>query len=178
MDDEELLETIAYLDEVLTEYGKLVQNIGKNGLSASLLLNYRDEVQYTMQELRGQDVDLRKYWQRIVVLDNLLRVKAQQFTEEIGHANFKQYQIVNDPPREHWWWYLNKTTIPPPAKMKDWKFWKKFTPEVSPAPAGTAAPAAPPAPAKPPAPAASPAPAGQAVLPGDERDRRWDRHRG
>lgn len=125
MEKEEQMEILGYLVEVLTEYEKLVRNIGKNGLTASLLCNYRDEIQYTMQELRGQDIDLRKYWQKIVVLDNLLRQNASIFVEEVGFNNFKQYQIVNDPPKEHWWWYLNRMTAPPPPGKKDWRFWKK-----------------------------------------------------
>jgi len=125
MDDEELMETIDYLEESLKELEKLVKNIGKNGLTASLLCNYRDEVQDTIEELRGRDVDLTKYFQKLVVLDNLLRQNARTFVEEVGHNNFKQYQIVNDPPKDHWWWYLNRTTSPPAIEKKDWKFWKK-----------------------------------------------------
>jgi Ribonuclease G/E len=125
MDSEEIRESLDYLEETLTELEKLVKNIGKNGPTASLLCNYRDEVQDTIEELRGQDVDLTRYFQKLVVLDNHLRQNAKAFVNEIGHQNFKQYQIVNDPPRDHWWWYLNRTTSPPPPERKDWKFWKK-----------------------------------------------------
>ncbi|MDQ7823740.1 MAG: hypothetical protein RDV48_13160 [Candidatus Eremiobacteraeota bacterium] len=124
MDNEDLKESLEYLEEVLFEYERLVMNIGKNGLSASLLMNYRDEVQELMTELSMQDIDLRDQWRKVVTLDNVLRKSAQQFVNEVGHQNFKQYQIINDPPREHWWWYLNRTTAAPVEK-KDWKFWKK-----------------------------------------------------
>jgi hypothetical protein len=125
MEDPDIKESLEYLEEMIGEYEKLVQNIGKNGLNASLLLNYRDEVQITMHELRAMDVDLKEYWYRIVTLDNNLRKQAQQFVNEIGYHNFKQYQIVNDPPPDHWWWYLNRTAQPPQEEKKSWKFWKK-----------------------------------------------------
>lgn len=125
MDEEELEESIIYLEELLDEYMKLVKNIGHNGLSASLICNYRDEIQILMRELRMADADLRKYWSKIVATDDTLRKRAQAFVEEVGHENFKQYQIVNDPPRENWWWYLNRTTIAPPPEKKEWWPWKR-----------------------------------------------------
>jgi len=125
MDDPDARESLEYLMEIMAEYEKMVLNIGKNGLSASLLLNYRDEIQSTMHDLREMDLDLREHWYKIVTLDNTLRKQAQQFVNEVGHTNFKQYQIINDPPADHWWWYLNKTTQPPRDEKKGWRFWKK-----------------------------------------------------
>lgn len=122
--DEETRESIEYLNEVFLEYEKLVTNIGNNGLSASLLLYYRDEIQYTLGDLQSSGLDFKKYYQKLVCLDNMLRVNAQRHVDEVGYKNFKQYQIVNDPPREHWWWYLNVTSRAPIEK-KEWKFWKK-----------------------------------------------------
>ena len=110
MDDPDIKESLEYLQEVMGEYDRMIHNIGKNGLSAAMLLYYRDEIQDTLHELRGMDVDLRDYWYKIVTLDNMLRKLAHAFVTEVGHKNFRQYQIVNDPPHDHWWWYLNKTT--------------------------------------------------------------------
>jgi hypothetical protein len=124
-DEEEIKESIAYLEDAISEYEKLVGNIGKNGLSASLVFNYRDEIKEVMEDLRLMDVDLRKYWHRIVTLDNMLRKSAQILVTEIGFDNFKQYQIINDPPKENWWWYINRTTPPPREEKKKGKLWKR-----------------------------------------------------
>lgn len=124
MEEEELQSMLEYLDEVLGEYEKKVMNIGQNGLSASLLLNYRDEVQELLTELSRANVNMSSYWKRIVALDARLRGNAQRFVSEVGHSNFKQYQIINNPPKELWWWYLDKVTVPPPPEKKSWEFWK------------------------------------------------------
>lgn len=124
MDENDIRESFEYLEEVLADYERMVKNIGNNGLSASLLMNYRDEVQDILRELAMQDIDLRAHWKRIVLLDTELRRKSQVYVSEVGHANFKQYQIINNPPQERWWWYLNRTTLPPPSDKKPWEFWK------------------------------------------------------
>lgn len=126
--DPEVKELLDYLEEVLQEYEKYVLNIGNNGLAASLLLNYRDEVQDTLDDLRGDDVPLTEYWKKVVELDNIVRKNARELVREVGPANFKQYQIINDPPKTRWWWYLDRTTpdvsgIPPAPKP--WEIWRR-----------------------------------------------------
>ena len=111
MDDNDVREEMEYLDEVILDYSTMVKNIGKNGLAASLLMNYRDEIQDIMTELALNNRDIREYRKKVVMLDNELRQKAQAYVNEVGHANFKQYQIINNPPLERWWWYLNKVTM-------------------------------------------------------------------
>ena len=64
-------EELDYLDEILEEYEKYVDNIGNLRTSAALLLYYRDEVQEALDYLKGEDLDLRAYWKRIVELDNI-----------------------------------------------------------------------------------------------------------
>lgn len=123
--DKELKETVEYLEEMLADYERFVHNIGDNGYTAPMLLYYRDEVQDTLDFLTDTtDVETRQYWQKVVELDRDLHDHAQTFVEEVGHANFKQYQIINDPPRERWWWYLNRETLSPKPPPAFWQFWK------------------------------------------------------
>ncbi len=126
MDDNEIREEKEYLDEVMNDYMRMVKNIGQNGLSASLLMNYRDEIQDIMTDLAINGADLREHRKKLICLDNELRQKAQLYVNEVGHANFKQYQIINNPSRERWWWYLNKVTVgrPDDKQKKPWEFWK------------------------------------------------------
>ena len=126
MDDNEIREEKEYLDEVMNDYMRMVKNIGQNGLSASLLMNYRDEIQDIMTDLAINGADLREHRKKLICLDNELRQKAQLYVNEVGHANFKQYQIINNPSRERWWWYLNKVTVgrPDDKPKKPWEFWK------------------------------------------------------
>ena len=125
MDDNEIRESLEYLDEVINEYTRMVKNIGKNGLAASLLMNYRDEIHDLLTELAYENIDLKDYRKELISLDNELRQKAQIYVNEVGHANFKQYQIINDPSKERWWWYLNRvTTGRDENKKKPWEFWK------------------------------------------------------
>ena len=78
-----------------------------------------------MTELALNNRDIREYRKKVVMLDNELRQKAQAYVNEVGHANFKQYQIINNPPLERWWWYLNKVTMGREEdKKKPWEFWK------------------------------------------------------
>ena len=126
MDENEVREIFEYFDEVLHDYEKMVNNIGRNGLSASLLMNYRDEIQDIIAELALENINLKEHWKKITLLDTKLRSQAQRYVNEVGHNNFKQYQIINNPSKERWWWYLDKTTLPPPyAKKNLWDFWKK-----------------------------------------------------
>lgn len=118
-------EELDWLDEVLEEYEKYIDNIGNLGVSAALLLYYRDEVQESLDYLKREDLDLRHYWQRIVQLDGILRVKARIFINEIGFNNFKQYQIINDPPKIRWWWYLDRAFPEPRKPKKFWEIWKQ-----------------------------------------------------
>lgn len=126
--DSETKELLGYLEEVLKDYARYVGEIGRLGYAAPQLLYYRDEVQDLLEALQGEKgVDLKTQWNRIRELDNQVRGKVTELVREIGHANFKQYQIVNDPPPTRWWWYLNRTTAnpePPPTPM--WQFWKKI----------------------------------------------------
>ena len=48
----------------------------------------------------------------------------EALVREIGHANFKQYQIINDPPKAYWWWWLNRVVKAPPPSPPSWMFWK------------------------------------------------------
>jgi hypothetical protein len=119
-------ETVAYLEEVLADYERFVNNIGDNGMTAPMLLYYRDEVQDTLDYLtESTNVETQDYWMKVVACDRVLNDRAQEFVEEVGHANFKQYQIINDPPREYWWWYLNRETRSPKPPPAFWQFWKK-----------------------------------------------------
>lgn len=118
-------EALEYLEDVLTDYERFVSNIGENGFTAPMTLYYRDEVQDLLDELTYAGVEMQAYWRRTVELDNVLREHAQELVDEIGWANFKQYQIINDPPRQNWWWYLNRETRSPPPPPAFWQFWKK-----------------------------------------------------
>ena len=114
-----------YLMEVLGDYETFLANIGDLGFSAPQLLYYRDEVQECLDELAGRtDINVPAAWQKTTELDTILRARAQVLVDEIGHKNFTQYQIQNDPPRSHWWWWLNRVTVAPPAPPKIWEFWK------------------------------------------------------
>ncbi len=120
-----LKEAWEYLLEVLGDYETFLANIGSLGFSAPQLLYYRDEVQEGLDELSGRpDIDITSAWKKTLELDTILRGKAQALVNEIGHKNFTQYQIQNDPPRSHWWWWLNRVTLAPPPPPKIWEFWK------------------------------------------------------
>lgn len=125
--DPDVQELYEYLKEVLGDYERYVKEIGRLGMAAPQLLYYRDEVQELLTELRGhEDLDLKPLWARVAELDNVVRAQAKELVREVGHANFKQYQIVNDPPQTHWWWYLNRVTAPPePLHPPTWQFWRK-----------------------------------------------------
>ncbi|MCE7872479.1 hypothetical protein DYH09_19155 [bacterium CPR1] len=124
--DEEAREEYKYLLEVLEDYRRYVKDIGRLGLAAPNLLYYRDEVQESLDELRIRGVDPREVWVEVVALDNAVRARASEIVAEIGHANFKQYQIINSPPPSHWWWFLNRV-VPGPAgpERPTWQFWKR-----------------------------------------------------
>ncbi len=124
--DEEAREEYKYLLEVLEDYRRYVKDIGHLGLAAPNLLYYRDEVQESLEELRLRGVDPLEVWREVVALDNVVRARAAEIVTEIGHANFKQYQIINDPPPAYWWWFLNRV-VPGPAGTEppSWQFWKR-----------------------------------------------------
>ncbi|MCE1248412.1 MAG: hypothetical protein LWY06_17360 [Firmicutes bacterium] len=126
-EDEGSLEAvIEFLEDSIAEYAKYIENIGRNGLAAANLNYYRDDIQEVLDMLKYHYTEeLKPYWEEIVKLDLLLRAKAPIHVREIGHNNFKQYQIINDPPQTHWWWYLNRTVAPPVIQPKFWELWKK-----------------------------------------------------
>lgn len=127
--DPRVRESWDYLMEVMGDYEIFLSNIGSLGYSAPQLLYYRDEVQEFLDELSGRtDVNIQGAWHKVNELDAILRAKAQALVDEIGHKNFIQYQIQNDPPRSHWWWWLNRVTAPPAAPPKFWEFWKYQNP--------------------------------------------------
>lgn len=114
-----------YLMEVIGDYEAFLGNIGDLGFSAPQVLYYRDEVQEFLDELTdNEQVNYKGAWQKVNELDQILRKKAQDLVDEIGHSNFKQYQLINDPPKAHWWWWINRITAPPPPPPKMWEFWK------------------------------------------------------
>lgn len=118
-------ETLDYLEEVLADYERFVRNVGGNGINAPMLLYYRDQVQDVLDDLTvtgGPDV--AEYWRRTVELDGILRAHSQEFVDEVGWGNFKQYQIINDPPPQNWWWYLNRETRGPSPPQPFWKIWR------------------------------------------------------
>lgn len=121
----EIQEALEYLDEVLEDYGRFVMNIGENGVAAPMVLYYRDEVQDLLDELTTASAEISAHWLRTVELDDEVRRRAQALVDEIGWANFKQYQIINDPPRQNWWWYLNRETRAPAPPPPFWQFWKQ-----------------------------------------------------
>ncbi|MBI2251703.1 MAG: hypothetical protein HYU63_02945 [Armatimonadetes bacterium] len=120
----ELKEELDYLEEILSEYEKYVRNIGDLKETAVMLLYYRDEAQESLDYLKYEKIELKDYWRKVVELDNILRSKVLIFVHEVGYNNFKQYQIINDPPKTYWWWYLNKSAPPVIGEKKFWEFWK------------------------------------------------------
>lgn len=114
-----------YLMEVIADYESFLSNIGDLGFSAPQVLYYRDEVQEFLDELTDNpQINYKGAWQKVNELDQVLRKKAQDLVDEIGHDNFLQYQVINDPPKSHWWWWLNRVTSAPPSPPKVWEFWK------------------------------------------------------
>jgi hypothetical protein len=111
--------------EVMGDYETFLGNIGDLGFSAPQVLYYRDEVQEFLEELTDNpQVNYKGAWQKVKELDQILRKRSQDLVDEIGHENFIQYQVINDPPKAHWWWWLNRVTAPPPPPPKVWEFWK------------------------------------------------------
>jgi len=122
----ELRELLEYLEEVLEDYERYVINLGRNDLSASLMLYYRDEIQDILDEIKYEkELDLQEYWLKVRNLDELLRNNAEAVVNEIGYDVFKRHQITNNPPLSHWWWYLNRQAARPVPQPKLWEIWKK-----------------------------------------------------
>ncbi len=120
-------ELLKFLQESINEYAKYIKNIGRNGLAAVNLNYYRDDIQELMDYMKYDDkVSLKEYWGQVVKLDIQLRGKAPIHVREVGYENFKQYQIINDPPAANWWWYMNRLVMPPSVQgPKFWEVWKK-----------------------------------------------------
>ncbi|MHB2016605.1 MAG: serine/threonine protein kinase [Candidatus Xenobia bacterium] len=123
LDDVELAQNYAL--EVLGEYEKFVNNIGNNNHAAPMTLYYRDEVQDALTEVENLGGETQTAWAKVVALDTLLKARAQTLVNEIGWHNFKQYWIMNDPPRERWWWFLSRQVPAPAEPPPFWMFWKK-----------------------------------------------------
>jgi hypothetical protein len=117
-----------YANEVIRDYEKYVSNIGKNGLTAPMMLYFRDEIQDTLTALDEMKADTQQFWAYVVELDGFVKGRAQEVVDEIGWNNFKQYWIMNDPPRERWWWYLSKSVPEPPPPPRFWEVWKRRKP--------------------------------------------------
>lgn len=133
-----------YLMEVIGDYQSFLGQIGDLGFSAPQVLYYRDEVQEFLEELTDNpQVNYQGAYKKVLELDQILRKKSQDLVYEIGHENFLQYQVINDPPKKHWWWWLNRVTPAPPEPPKVWQFWKYEAFKSQPAPAEE--PEAPPA---------------------------------
>lgn len=123
--DPDVKEAWDYLQEVVGDYERYLSQIGELGLAAPQVLYYRDEVQEFLDLLKGNaQVDFRGVWVKVKKLDDYLREHSQELVDEVGHKNFIQYQVINDPPRAHWWWYLNRVTTPPAAPRAFWQFWQ------------------------------------------------------
>jgi hypothetical protein len=115
-----------YLQDVVQDYARYLSDIHNLGLTAPNVLYYRDEIQDMLEEFKGDPrVDFRGVWLQVKELDEILRANQDLLVKTIGHANFKQYHIMNDPPRTHWWWFLNRVVAPPPPQPAWWQFWKK-----------------------------------------------------
>lgn len=116
----------AYLQDVIKDYQRYLADVDDLGLNAPNLLYYRDEIQEMLGEFKGDPrVDFRGAWTTVKALDEVLRANQKKIVHQIGYTNFKQYQIINDPPRSHWWWWLNRVVGPPPPQPAWWQFWKK-----------------------------------------------------
>lgn len=114
-----------YLVEVVGDYERYMTEIGNLGLAAPNLLYYRDEIQEGLDQFKTERrVDFRSVWERVKALDDYLRGRAEDLVKEIGHKNFNQYRIINDPPKAYWWWYLDRVTPAPPPAPPTWQFWR------------------------------------------------------
>ena len=119
----------SYLLDVVKDYARYLSDVDDLGFAAPNVLYYRDEIQDMLQEFKGDPrVDFRGVWTQVKELDEILRANQAKIVKAIGHANFKQYHIMNDPPRTHWWWFLNRVVPPPPPPPAWWQFWKKPDP--------------------------------------------------
>jgi hypothetical protein len=114
-------EEIEYLEEILNEYKRYVENIGENGLSAPLLLYYRDELEETLRDLEGR-APLQSYWAQTVELDNILRERSTDFVAEIGWESYRIQREARKPPQAYWWWHLD-TYVPKPSRPNPVKTW-------------------------------------------------------
>ncbi len=119
-------EEIEYLEEILREYERYVENIGQNGLASNLLLHYRSDLQETLTDLEGR-APLESYWQQTVLLDEKLRGKKEEVLAEIGWNHYKTERAAVNPPKHYWWWYLDAgLTVPDqPNRIQSWWNWLK-----------------------------------------------------
>lgn len=63
-------------------------------------------------------LDNQPFWLRTVEPDTQLKANRQALVDEIGHANFKQYLIINDRPRARWWAISARHQGPAPRRPR------------------------------------------------------------
>ncbi len=109
---DDLEEYEAYIRELLSEYRRLIDNIGKNGLAAPMLLHYRDELHETLGILMDQEdiaPFLEPYLEELEKLDDKLLERASDFLKELGGIRkLMHYRWSVKPSTDRWWWYLEK----------------------------------------------------------------------
>lgn len=124
----------SYLEELIADYERLVENIGNNGVNAPLLLHYRSEIEETLRELEEYDdiaPFLEPFYEKLRRIDDLLLQRAKLFLKEIGGpSKLKHYQWSLRPPKEHWWWYLDSQVKLETSKRSPLEFlgkmWRGF----------------------------------------------------
>lgn len=124
-DSEELKAQLSYLNELLDAYGGFVGNIGKNGLAASLILSYRDEIAESMNYLEEEQIP-EEFLSKLNILDEELRQRAAEFIAEAGRDAIRQGREAVAAPKDAWWWYLDSGVKEIKAPRNIWKEFKKW----------------------------------------------------
>lgn len=123
-DDFDQKEELEYLSDLIDSYGELVNNIGNNGLSASLILLYRDEIEESLDLLRNENIDMEQFAQ-LNLFDEKLREQTFEFVTEVGRSAFIEGRAATGAPKSSWWWYLD-TLVKKRKKVDLWKEFKKW----------------------------------------------------
>ncbi len=109
---EDFEEYESYLEELLAEYRRFIENIGRNGLAAPMLLHYRDEIEDVFSVLSEQEdiaPFLEKFYQELEKLDEMFLGKAKEYIRELGGpSKLMHYRWTVRPTRDRWWWYIDK----------------------------------------------------------------------